>query len=119
MLLLTVLNFLCPSQISKDELSSLETWHLGEFSAYTSTCKGCSGITASGKTADYTKLYIAADLNYHKLGDKITLCLPKCKIYTVEDTGGAIKGHHTFDLLVSDYNTAITFGRRTLWYTKP
>lgn len=90
--------------------------------AYIASCYGCSGITFSGLKADYRKNMISADLNYYDIGDKICLFLEglenKCLTFTVYDTGGAIKGPNRFDMLVSDYHTAIEFGKKYLYYSK-
>lgn len=82
--------------------------------AYIATCLGCSGLTYSGKIADYKENIIAADLKYWNIGQQIELCTPECKIYTIEDTGSAIQGKNRFDILVASYEEAIKFGRRSL-----
>lgn len=84
------------------------------FTAYWMYCYGCSGITACGKIADYTQHYVAADFNYWKCGDKITLYYNGWKEYTVMDTGAAIKGKWRFDILVASQADAVDFGKRYL-----
>jgi len=78
--------------------------------AYTARCQGCSGITASGKTADYRKRYIAANWNW-PIGTCVLVELDgKWVRYTVQDRG-PVKSNH-IDLLVRTTAEAREFGRQ-------
>jgi 3D (Asp-Asp-Asp) domain-containing protein len=90
--------------------------------AYTSKCKGCIGITKTGKDVRNTVHHkghriVAVDPNViplHsivkvKVGDESFLA------YAL-DTGGAIKGHK-LDLLVETKSEAFEFGRQTVEVT--
>ena len=73
--------------------------------AYTANCKGCSGITASGKrpvkgvtVACPPSLSLGTWIRIDGLGER------RC-----DDRGGAIKGRH-IDLYMTSYEKAIEFG---------
>lgn len=88
---------------------------LAKLSAYSPNCKGCSGITKSGQIADSTQNILAADLRYWDLGDKIEICFDKTSaIYTIADTGSAIRGKWRFDVLVDSEEEAISWGIKHL-----
>lgn len=90
---------------------------LALFTAYSAYCNGCSGIMFSGLPADYTKNYISADLNFWNIGDKVEICFSPdvCKVYSIQDKGGAIKGKWRFDLLVKNNAEALIFGKKELY----
>jgi len=79
--------------------------------AYTASCAGCSGITATGinlKANPGIKL-IAVDPSVIPLGSKVWV---EGYGYAIAgDTGGAIKGNK-IDLFVADQSAALAFGRK-------
>ncbi|TWT06209.1 G5 and 3D domain-containing protein [Planomicrobium sp. CPCC 101079] len=79
--------------------------------AYTASCAGCSGITATGinlKSNPGIKL-IAVDPSVIPLGSKVWV---EGYGYAIAgDTGGAIKGNK-IDLFVADQSAALAFGRK-------
>ena len=86
---------------------------LATITAYTPDCAGCSGFTASGRIADPAEHLVAADLRYWSVGDRIEVCLDDGPVvFTVADTGGAIRGRWRFDLLVETVEEARTWGVR-------
>jgi 3D (Asp-Asp-Asp) domain-containing protein len=87
-------------------------YYIALITAYSADCTGCTGITRSGQVADSAQYMVAADLRYWDLGDKIEICLPtgQSVIYTITDTGGAIRGKWRFDILVSSKQEAIEWG---------
>lgn len=104
--------------ISEDETEVTQSF---EVTAYTANCEGCSGITYSG--------YDVKDTIYSAEGYRIIATDPSViPTHTVVgitfsngetlmavalDIGGAIKGNR-IDLLVNDYDEAVSFGRQTL-----
>ena len=80
--------------------------------AYTADCAGCIGITRDGTVAESHKRILAADPRYYPLGTKVELTFPDgdVKVYTVRDTGGAIKGPNRFDMLVRTETFANKWG---------
>ncbi|HSP20712.1 MAG TPA: ubiquitin-like domain-containing protein [Planococcus sp. (in: firmicutes)] len=84
--------------------------------AYTASCTGCSGITATGinlKTNPGLKV-IAVDPNVIPLGSKVYV---EGYGYAVAgDTGGAIKGNK-IDLFMAKQSSAIAFGRQQVKVT--
>ena len=85
-----------------------------EATAYTASCVGCSGITATGLDVRYsTPNIIAVDPRVIPLGTKVRMRQGNAVlgVYTASDTGGAIKGNR-IDVLVSSYDKAIQFGRK-------
>lgn len=86
--------------------------------AYTSSCGGCSGVTATGINVRNTTKYngatvIATDPRLIPLHSKVRIDTESGQsiVAVVEDTGGAIKGGK-IDVLVSSYGEAISFGRQ-------
>jgi len=75
--------------------------------AYTASCYGCSGFTASGVHAGFG--VIAVDPNIIPLGTK--LFIPGYGRAVAGDTGGAIVGHRV-DLGMNTLAAALRFGRR-------
>ena len=86
--------------------------------AYTKSCKGCSGITRDGTVAESHKRILAADPRYYPLGTRVELTFPDgdVKVYTVRDTGGAIKGPGRFDMLVKTERFAVEWGIQHIKY---
>ena len=67
----------------------------------TGYCNGCdsSGVARSGrKFKDMNYKFCAADPRYWKPGTVIKFGPPVNASYQIEDTGGAVKGKHRFDL---------------------
>jgi 3D (Asp-Asp-Asp) domain-containing protein len=91
--------------------------------AYIPNCKGCSGITYSGFNVKNTIEYegrkiIAADFNKIPLYSIVKIDTNTESFEAVVlDTGGAIRGSNTIDLLVNSYNEAIQFGRQEVLIT--
>lgn len=92
---------------------------LALFTAYSPMCTGCSGIMFSGLPAIPSKNYLAADLRYWDIGDQIQVCFSpdtdNCKIYSIQDKGGSVKGKWRFDILLKSDKDAIQFGRKELY----
>lgn len=85
---------------------------VAKVTAYTADCKGCIGITRDGTVAESHKRILAADPRYYPLGTKVELTFPDgdVEVYTVRDTGGAIKGKGRFDMLVRTERFANKWG---------
>lgn len=84
--------------------------------AYTASCTGCSGITATGINlkANPGLKVIAVDPNVIPLGSKVYV---EGYGYAVAgDTGGAIKGNK-IDLFMAKQSSAIAFGRQQVKVT--
>jgi 3D (Asp-Asp-Asp) domain-containing protein len=80
--------------------------------AYIAKCLGCSGITASGKPADYRKHYVAASEHW-PLGTCVELKINgKWTKYWVQDRGPQKKWH--FDILVATKKEALEWGVQTI-----
>lgn len=75
--------------------------------AYTASCSGCSGITASGRPAGHG--IVAVDPNVIPLGTR--LYIPGYGFAVAGDTGGAIHGSR-IDLGFNSERDAMLFGRR-------
>ena len=84
-----------------------------EITAYC-PCANCCGMWADGITADGTiakeGITVAADTDVLPFGTKVKI---DGKIYTVQDTGGAIQGNR-IDIFMSDHQTALDWGRQTI-----
>lgn len=96
---------------NKEEASD---WVSFEASAYTAKCKGCTGITSTGKNIRNQSVdhkVIAVDPNVIPLGSLVEV--QGYGTFTALDTGGAIKGHKV-DILHQTYKSATDFGRRTV-----
>lgn len=91
---------------------------VAKVTAYTADCKGCSGITRDGTVAESHKRILAADPRYYPLGTRVELTFPDgdVEVYTVRDTGGAIKGPGRFDMLVKTERFAVEWGVQHLKY---
>lgn len=82
-------------------------------SAFTATCSGCSGVTATGlnlKDNPNMKV-IAVDPNVIPLGSKVWV--EGYGVAVAGDTGGAIKGNR-IDIHVPDKSAAYSWGVRTV-----
>jgi 3D (Asp-Asp-Asp) domain-containing protein len=86
--------------------------------AYTKDCKGCSGTTRDGTPAESHRRILAADPRHYPMGTKVELTFPDgdVKVYTVRDTGGAIKGRGRFDMLVRTERFAREWGVQHIKY---
>jgi 3D (Asp-Asp-Asp) domain-containing protein len=84
--------------------------------AYSPSCKGCSGKTRSGEWARPGTDTIAADLRSWPLGSCVELLLPDrgWVVHRVNDTGGAFDQRDRFDLLVRTQAAARKWGRRRI-----
>ena len=85
---------------------------VAKVTAYTADCKGCIGITKDGTVAESHKRILAADPRYYPMGTRVELTFPDgdVAVYTVRDTGGAIKGKGRFDMLVRTERFAMKWG---------
>jgi 3D (Asp-Asp-Asp) domain-containing protein len=77
--------------------------------AYTASCAGCSGTTASGHSAGHG--IVAVDPQYIPLGTH--LYIPGYGRALAGDTGGAIRGNR-IDLGFESHRDAMSFGRRPI-----
>jgi 3D (Asp-Asp-Asp) domain-containing protein len=80
-------------------------------SAYTASCAGCSGRTATGLNlrANPSLKVIAVDPRVIPLGSRVWV---EGYGYAIAgDTGGAIKGNK-IDIFISSYQSAVKWGRR-------
>ncbi|MFF3024520.1 LysM peptidoglycan-binding domain-containing protein [Gottfriedia sp. NPDC057948] len=87
-----------------------------EASAYTASCKGCTGITATGinlKEHPNTKV-ISVDPSVIPLGSKVNV--EGYGVAIAGDTGGAIKGNR-IDVFIPNKQDAINFGRKQVKVT--
>lgn len=91
--------------------------------AYVSDCPGCSGYTYTGADMRNTIYYqgyrvIAADFNKIPLYSIVRVKTKSTSFDAIViDTGGAIRGSNTIDVLVGSYNEAIQFGRQQVEIT--
>lgn len=84
--------------------------------AYTASCKGCSGVTRTGidlKSNPNSKV-ISVDPTVIPLGSKVYV--EGYGYATAADTGGAIKGNR-IDVFIPSQNNAIQFGSKQLKVT--
>lgn len=81
--------------------------------AYTASCAGCSGVTATGLnlSENPNAKVVAVDPNVIPLGTK--LYIDGYGYAVAADTGGAIKGQR-IDLFFKDNSDALKWGRRTV-----
>lgn len=92
----------------------IKDWQEAITTAYHSQCKGCIGITASGKVP--SGAMIAADKHW-QFGECIAFFQEgSWKNYIVEDRGGDIKGKNRFDILMPSFQAAKKFGKQVLKY---
>jgi len=119
MLILSILFWNYPTTIGKTnwpaEFSKNSHYIINNalITAYHPKCRGCIGITKSGLPAIASKHYLAADLRYWDIGDRFYIPITN-EIYTVQDTGGAIKGKWRFDILVENQKQAIDWGKKKI-----
>ncbi|PEK99733.1 LysM peptidoglycan-binding domain-containing protein [Bacillus sp. AFS017336] len=102
-------------EVSKPKATSKKVVTV-EATAYTASCKGCSGITATGinlKKNPNMKV-ISVDPNLIPLGSKVYV--EGYGEAIAGDTGGAIKGHR-IDVFVANKQDAINFGRKQVKVT--
>jgi 3D (Asp-Asp-Asp) domain-containing protein len=94
--------------------STRTKWIVYSATAYTATCRGCSGVTATGvNVKDQSKDYriIAVDPRVIPLGSLVEV--EGYGHFTAQDTGGAIKGFK-IDILKQSVNQASEFGRKNV-----
>jgi 3D (Asp-Asp-Asp) domain-containing protein len=84
--------------------------------AYTASCAGCSGITATGMNIkdNPNARVIAVDPSVIPLESKVYI--KGYGEYTAADTGGAIKGNR-IDVFIPSEQAALNFGRKQLRVT--
>lgn len=102
------------STVKSSKKEEASDWVSFEASAYTAKCKGCTGITSTGKNIRNQSVdhkVIAVDPNVIPLGSLVEV--QGYGTFTALDTGGAIKGHKV-DILHQTYKSATNFGRRTV-----
>ena len=96
--------------VQSSEPSSSREFYVSA-TAYTASCNGCSGITATGinlKANPHLKV-IAVDPSVIPLGSKVWV---EGYGYAIAgDTGGAIKGNK-IDIFMADRSAALAFGRK-------
>lgn len=81
--------------------------------AYTASCEGCSGTTATGVdlNANPNAKVIAVDPSVIPLGSKVYV--EGYGVATAADTGGAIKGNR-IDVFISSEKEALKFGKKEI-----
>ncbi|MED4227644.1 LysM peptidoglycan-binding and 3D domain-containing protein [Neobacillus cucumis] len=81
--------------------------------AYTASCEGCSGTTATGVdlNANPNAKVIAVDPSVIPLGSKVYV--EGYGVATAADTGGAIKGNR-IDVFISSEQEALKFGKKEI-----
>lgn len=79
--------------------------------AYTASCEGCSGITATGVNilANPNEKVIAVDPSVIPLGSKVYV--EGYGYATAADTGGAIKGNR-IDVFIPEHQDAVNWGKK-------
>ncbi|RBP07967.1 3D domain-containing protein [Rossellomorea aquimaris] len=84
-----------------------------EATAYTASCEGCSGTTATGVNLleNPDAKVIAVDPNVIPLGSKVYV--EGYGYATAEDTGGAIKGNR-IDVFIPSKDQAVDWGRKSV-----
>lgn len=95
------------------------SWIPYEFTHYTASCVGCTGITSQGVDVRNTTHYkgmrvIAVNPNVIPYGSIVELRYPNgsTELAVAKDTGGAIRQRtNLIDVLVSNKNEALTKGR--------
>lgn len=84
--------------------------------AYTASCEGCSGITATGVNilANPNEKVIAVDPSVIPLGSKVYV--EGYGYATAADTGGAIKGNR-IDVFIPEHQDAVNWGKKQVEVT--
>jgi uncharacterized protein YabE (DUF348 family)/3D (Asp-Asp-Asp) domain-containing protein len=98
--------------VSRGDTSEAKTLYM-HATAYTASCSGCSGITATGINLKENpdKKVVAVDPNVIPLGSR--LWVEGYGYAVAGDTGGAINGNR-IDLFMSSKNKALSFGSRNV-----
>lgn len=101
------------SSSSSESESSGGSWKSFQATAYTASCNGCSGVTATGVdlNANPNANVIAVDPSVIPLGSKVEV--KGHGTFTAADTGGAINGNK-IDIFMSDRGSATSFGRQSV-----
>ncbi len=102
-----------PAGESQTTQSNVKKDFIMQSTAYTASCKGCSGITKTGinlKKNPYAKV-IAVDPKVIPLGTKVYV--EGYGEAIAGDIGGAIKGNK-IDVFISNYGRALQWGRKTV-----
>lgn len=102
-----------PSTSTSQPAASVKKEFIMQSTAYTASCKGCSGITKTGinlKKNPFAKV-IAVDPNVIPLGSKVYV--EGYGEAIAGDIGGAIKGNK-IDVFISNYGRALQWGRKTV-----
>lgn len=86
----------------------------GVGTAYTASCKGCTGTTASGHKV---RSGMVAMASWVPLGTRVRITCDSYPsingVYTVSDRGGAIKGNKV-DIFMASHSDAVQFGKRDI-----
>ncbi|UOE58190.1 3D domain-containing protein [Cytobacillus oceanisediminis] len=97
---------------NKPAAKNVKTVVHGTASAYTASCNGCTGITASGERVERGMVAMA---KWVPLGTKVRITSPAAPhvngVYTVADRGGAIKGNRV-DIFMESHSKAVAFGMK-------
>ncbi|MFN6202549.1 MAG: 3D domain-containing protein [Acidobacteriota bacterium] len=101
---------LVPMESSLSGIFSSPAWSLSETRSFDATAYSLKGVTRSGVYV--RRGFIAADPSVLPLGSVVQVTAGKYTgVYTVEDTGGKIKGH-IIDVWVPSRREALQFGRQ-------
>lgn len=105
-----------PAQVQAEPKQQTEHTYTMTATAYTASCKGCSGVTATGidLNANPNQKVVAVDPRVIPLGSK--LYVEGYGYAVAGDVGGAIK-NNKIDLYVRSYSEAMNWGRRTVKVT--
>ena len=101
---------LVPMESSLSGIFASPAWSLSETRSFDATAYSLKGVTRSGVYV--RRGFIAADPSVLPLGSVVQVTAGKYTgVYTVEDTGGKIKGH-IIDVWVPSRREALQFGRQ-------
>jgi len=101
---------LVPMESSLSGIFASPAWSLSETRSFDATAYSLKGVTRSGVYV--RRGFIAADPSVLPLGSIVQVTAGKYTgVYTVEDTGGKIKGH-IIDVWVPSRREALQFGRQ-------
>jgi len=82
--------------------------------AYTASCLGCSGYTASGIEA-HAPYHMVAASRHWAIGTCLELLIDgQWTRYTVQDRGKKIRRRNRIDSLVGSHDAAVSWGRREI-----